>query len=227
MERPAKLRAWIGGVVAATMLLGAANADALTLNARTKAGANCSITTIARVNVYGVTIPACDAPVNEVFAAGYLLRPVGGGSSTGSGGLLPDIPGLIPDIPGLPGLPVIPLPLRATIPQLPTLPDLPIDPLAPIDPSLLPISPIGLGDGSRLAGASRFAPGTKLPYQAAASTTRSGNKVRVELTMRLRSKKKAPQKWRKKSGGDDCFVTSTRRPADTLQCDTLEPVGGK
>jgi hypothetical protein len=96
----------------AAMAVGVAHADALTIKAQTKAGGKCKITTIAQPTTYGLSVPDCPIPVQQVSAAGYLYRQPTGGTTTN-----PNLP--------------IPLPL----PELPQLP-LPVDPLAPILPIL-------------------------------------------------------------------------------------------
>lgn len=221
-----KLKAWVGGVAAAALLIGAADADALTLNVKTKAGRSCPISTIAQPTTYGLSIPDCAIPVKQIFAAGYLIREQNPGKGTGggSGGLpIPSLPSLppLPDLPDLPGVPSLPVPGLSRV----TLPPLPVDPTNPLDlpPIDSPINPTGgLSGSSKLAGASIFPRSSTLPYHVSASTTRQGNAVRIEFTVRLRSKKRNLQRWRTKTGGKACFVTSTRKPADTLQCSTLE-----
>lgn len=184
----------------AVFFLASTQADALTLKPKTKAGVTCPVMTIAQPNSYGILIPDCGVPVAQVNAAGYLFRDPTSGSSSG-GTTLP-----IPDLP----------------PILPILPPLEIPPITlPIDLGLGAV----LGDGSKLAGASRFPPGNSLPYQFVAPTSKVGNSARITFTLQLRSKKRNPQKWRKKSIGKNCVVVGTRSPRDTLKCNVREPVG--
>ena len=67
-------------------------------------------------------------------------------------------------------------------------------------------------------------PAGPAPYSESYTSSQTGNRVRMDFRIQLKTTRKKLVQWRKRSGGDKCRVVTTRRASDTLLCSFIENV---